>query len=210
VFQQIIGINTVLYYGPTIFETMGYHTDAAFLGTLVACMVNLMSTMVVVLVVDKLGRKPLLVFGGLIMGLSMIALGVLFHSNNTGVFALVAICTFLAGFAVSFGPIVWIMLTEIYPAPIKRQAMSLAVAAQWIANLLVSATFPMMLRNETLNASWNHGFAFWVYGACGIAAAFVVMRFIPETRGVDSDSLADMWQREEKQATAPPVAYDRA
>ncbi|HTU65078.1 MAG TPA: sugar porter family MFS transporter, partial [Steroidobacteraceae bacterium] len=98
VFQQVIGINAVLYYGPTIFETMGYHMDAAFLGTLVACVINLMSTMVVVLVVDKLGRKPLLIFGGLTMGLSMLLLGVLFHTNNTGVLALIAICLFLAGF----------------------------------------------------------------------------------------------------------------
>jgi len=203
VFQQVVGINAVLYYGPAIFETMGYHTDAAYLGTLVACMVNLMSTMVVVLVVDKVGRKPLLVFGGLIMGLSMLVLGSLFHANQTGVFALLAICAYLAGFAVSFGPIVWIMLTEIYPEPIKGKAMSLAVAAQWIANLLVSATFPMMLGNDTLNAAWNHGFAFWVYGVCGIAAAFVVMRFIPETRGVDSDMLAALWRREEKMGSAP-------
>jgi SP family xylose:H+ symportor-like MFS transporter len=203
VFQQVVGINTVLYYGPSIFETMGYHTDAAYLGTLVACMVNLMSTMVVVLVVDKIGRKPLLIYGGLTMGLSMIVLGILFHANQTGVYALLAICTYLAGFAMSFGPVVWIMLTEIYPAPIKGKAMSLAVAAQWIANLLVSATFPMLLGNDALNASWNHGFAFWLYGACGIAAAFVVMRFVPETRGVDSDMLAALWRREEKLATFP-------
>jgi SP family xylose:H+ symportor-like MFS transporter len=203
VFQQVVGINTVLYYGPSIFETMGYHTDAAYLGTLVACMVNLMSTMVVVLVVDKIGRKPLLIYGGLTMGLSMIVLGILFHANQTGVYALLAICTYLAGFAMSFGPVVWIMLTEIYPAPIKGKAMSLAVAAQWIANLLVSATFPMLLGNDALNASWNHGFAFWLYGACGIAAAFVVMRFVPETRGVDSDMLAALWRREEKLATVP-------
>ncbi len=203
VFQQVVGINAILYYGPSIFETMGYHTDAAYLGTVVACMVNLMSTMVVVLVVDKVGRKPLLVFGGLTMGLSMLVLGSLFHANQTGVYALLAICAYLAGFAVSFGPVVWIMLTEIYPEPIKGKAMSLAVAAQWIANLLVSATFPMMLGNTTLNASWNHGFAFWLYGVCGIAAAFVVMRFIPETRGVDTDMLAALWRREEKMGTAP-------
>jgi SP family xylose:H+ symportor-like MFS transporter len=202
VFQQLVGINTILYYGPTIFETMGYHTDAAFLGTLVACMVNLMSTMVVVLVVDKVGRKPLLIFGGLTMGLSMLVLGVLFHTNNTGVYALIAICAFLAGFALSFGPIVWIMLTEIYPAPIQGQAMSLAVAAQWIANLLVSATFPLMLGNDTLNAAWNHGFAFWVYGSCGLLAAFIVMRFVPETKGVDSDLLVALWHREDRAAAA--------
>jgi SP family xylose:H+ symportor-like MFS transporter len=153
-------------------------------------------------VVDKVGRKPLLILGGLIMGLSMIALGVLFHANQTGVAGLIAICAYLAGFAISFGPIVWIMLTEIYPEPIKGRAMTLAVAAQWIANLLVSATFPLMLGNDTLNASWNHGFPFWVYGACGIIAAFVVMRFVPETNGVDSDSLAALWRREDVAAAA--------
>ena len=63
----------------------------------------------------------------------------------------------------------------------------------------------MLLRNDTLNAAWNHGFPFWVYGACGIAAAFVVMRFVPETRGVDSDALAALWRREEKMGTAPLV-----
>jgi SP family xylose:H+ symportor-like MFS transporter len=98
---------------------------------------------------------------------------------------------------VSFGPVVWIMLTEIYPAPIKGQAMSMAVAAQWIANLLVSATFPLMLGNDTLNAVSNHGFAFWVYGSCALLAAFVVMRFIPETKGVDTELLAALWRRED-------------
>ena len=197
VFQQLVGINTVLYYGPWIFQTMGYHTDAAFLGTLVACMVNFMSTMIVVLVVDKVGRKPLLIFGGLTMGVSMLLLGSLFHSQNTGWLGLIAICMFLAGFAVSFGPVVWIMLTEIYPAPIKGQAMSIAVGAQWIANLLVSGTFPLLLGNNTLNAAWHYGFPFWIYGGCGLLAAFIVMRFVPETRGVDSDSLAALWRRED-------------
>jgi SP family xylose:H+ symportor-like MFS transporter len=192
----------VLYYGPTIFETMGYHTDEASLCTVIACMVNLMSTMVVVLVVDKVGRKPLLIFGGLTMGLSMLVLGVLFHTNNTGITALIAICAFLAGFAVSFGPVVWIMLTEIYPAPIKGQAMSLAVAAQWIANLLVSATFPLLLGNDTLNGTWNHGFPFWIYGSCGLLAAFFVMRFVPETKGVDTTLLEAMWRREDREAAA--------
>src|ERR1044072_7652144 len=86
VFQQLVGINTVLYYGPEIFARMGYHMDGAFLGIVVACMVNLMSTMVVVLIVDKVGRKPLLIFGGLLMGLSMLTLGSLFHSQQAGVY----------------------------------------------------------------------------------------------------------------------------
>jgi SP family xylose:H+ symportor-like MFS transporter len=202
VFQQLVGINTVLYYGPEIFRQMGYHMDAAFLGILVASVVNLMSTMVVVLIVDKVGRKPLLIFGGLIMGVSMLALGSLFHSQNTGIVALVAICFYLAGFALSFGPIVWIMMTEIYPAPIRGQAMSIAVASQWIANLLVSGTFPLLLGNDTLNAAFNHGFPFWLYGSFAILAAFIVLRFVPETRGVDSDHLSALWRREDVAAAA--------
>jgi MFS transporter, SP family, xylose:H+ symportor len=200
VFQQLAGINTVLYYGPEIFTAMGYHMDASFLGIAVACIVNLLCTMVVVLIVDRVGRKPLLIFGGLIMGLSMLTLGSLFHSQNTGALALVAICFYLAGFALSFGPIVWIMLTEIYPAPIRGQAMSIAVASQWIANLLVSATFPLLLGNDTLNATWNHGFPFWLYGSLALLAAFIVMKFVPETRGVDHESLAALWRREDVEA----------
>jgi SP family xylose:H+ symportor-like MFS transporter len=202
VFQQLCGVNTVLYYGPEIFSAMGYHMDGAFLGIAVACIVNLLCTMVVVLIVDKVGRKPLLIFGGLTMGVSMLALGSLFHSHNTGAWALIAICLYLAGFALSFGPIVWIMLTEIYPAPIRGQAMSIAVASQWIANLLVSATFPLLLGNDELNAVWSHAFPFWLYGSLAILAAFVVMRFVPETRGVDSEQLAALWRREDLAAAA--------
>lgn len=202
VFQQLVGINTVLYYGPEIFAKMGYHMDEAFLGTLVACMVNFMSTMIVVLIVDKVGRKPLLIFGGIIMGVSMLALGSLFHSQQAGAFGLAALCLYLAGFAISFGPIVWIMMTEIYPAPIRGQAMSLAVASQWIANLLVSGTFPLLLGNDTLNGAWNYAFPFWLYGSFGIIAAFIVLRYVPETRGVDSDQLTALWRREDIAASS--------
>jgi SP family xylose:H+ symportor-like MFS transporter len=89
------------------------------------------------------------------------------------------------------------MMTEIYPAPIRGQAMSLAVASQWIANLVVSGTFPLLLGNDTLNEAWNHGFPFWLYGSFGIIAAFIVLRFVPETRGVDSDQLTALWRRED-------------
>jgi SP family xylose:H+ symportor-like MFS transporter len=197
VFQQLVGINTVLYYGPEIFARMGYHMDGAFLGIAMACIVNLMSTMVVVLIVDKVGRKPLLVVGGLIMGLSMLALGSLFRSQTAGMFGFAAICLYLAGFAISFGPIVWILMTEMYPAPIRGQAVSIAVASQWIANLLVSGSFPLLFGNETLNTAWNHAFPFWLYGSLAILAAFIAVRYVPETRGVDSDHLSTLWRRED-------------
>jgi SP family xylose:H+ symportor-like MFS transporter len=202
VFQQVVGINTVCYYGPMIFAEMGYHMDASFLGMLIASTVNFMATMIVVLIVDKVGRKPLLIVGGLIIGLSMLSLGSLFRAEQTGVYGLIAMCCFLAGFAISFGPIVWIMMTELFPAPIRGQAMSFAVTSQWIANLLVSGSFPLLMGNETLNAAWNHGLPFWLYGTFGILAAFVVLRYVPETRGVDSDQLSALWRREDVAAAA--------
>ena len=197
VFQQLVGINTICYYGPMILSEMGYHTDASFLGVLIASMVNFMATMIVVLIVDKVGRKPLLIFGGLISGLSMLALGSLFDAEQAGAYGLVAMCCFLAGFAISFGPIVWIMMTELYPAPIRGQAMSMAVASQWVANLLVAGSFPLLMGNDWLNQAWNHGFAFWLYGSFAIIAAFVVLRYVPETRGVHSEQLSALWRREE-------------
>jgi SP family xylose:H+ symportor-like MFS transporter len=202
VFQQFVGINAVSYYGPAIFKEMGYHMDASFLCILIASMVNFMATMVVVLLVDKVGRKPLLICGGLISGLSMWSLGLLFQAEHTGTFGLIAMCCFLAGFAISFGPIVWIMMTELFPAPIRGQAMSVAVASQWIANLLVAGSFPLLMGSDALNAAWHHGFAFLLYGSFALLAAFVVMRYVPETRGVDNDQLSALWRREDLAAAS--------
>jgi SP family xylose:H+ symportor-like MFS transporter len=194
--QQLMGLNAISYYGPQILERMGFHMDAAFLGVLIARSLNLLATMIIVLVVDRIGRKPLLIFGALIMGLSMMAMGALFENDNTGTYGLMAMCCYMVGLGMSFGPIVWILMSEIFPAPIRGQAMSIAISAQWGANFLVSFTFPMMFGNTYLNAFAHGGFAFWIYGAFGLLAAFVVMRFVPETKGVDGDQVAALWRRD--------------
>jgi MFS transporter, SP family, xylose:H+ symportor len=196
VFQQLVGLNAISYYGPQILQRMGYHMDEAFLGVLLARSLNLLATMGVVLIVDRVGRKPLLIFGALIMGISMIVIGSLFNSRTDGTPGLVAICCYLAGLGMSFGPIVWILMSEIFPAPIRGQAMSIAIAAQWSANFVVSATFPVMFGDSTLNALWHGGFAFWVYGAFALVAGFVVLRFVPETKGLDHERLGAFWVRQ--------------
>jgi len=196
VLQQLMGLNAISYYGPQILERMGFHMDAAFLGVLVARSLNLLATMVVVLIVDRVGRKPLLIFGAMIMGLSMMALGALFENENTGVYGLIAMCCYMVALGISFGPIVWIMMSEVFPAPIRGQAMSVAISAQWGANFLVSFTFPVMFGDSGLNAFGHGGFAFWIYGAFGLLAAFVVLRFVPETKGIDGDQVAALWRRE--------------
>jgi len=195
VLQQLVGLNAVSYYGPQILQRMGYHMDEALLGVLVARLLNLLATMSVVLIVDRVGRKPLLISGALIMGLSMIICGALFDSGHTGMPGLIAICCYMAGLGMSFGPIVWILMSEIFPAPIRAQAMSTAIAAQWGANFLVSATFPLLFGDGMLNGFMHGGFAFIVYGAFGLLAAFVVMTYVPETKGFDPEAIGAFWRR---------------
>jgi SP family xylose:H+ symportor-like MFS transporter len=203
VLQQLMGLNALSYYGPQILQRMGYHMDAAFLGVLGARCLNLLATMCVVLIVDRVGRKPLLIFGALVMGLAMMALGSLFRTDNASTYGLMAMCLYMAGLGMSFGPIVWILMSEIFPTPIRAQAMSLAIAAQWGANFLVSFTFPIMFGDSALNGFAHGGFAFWIYGGFGVLAAYVVLHYVPETKGVDNGVLGIFWR---KQAGVKPTS----
>jgi MFS transporter, SP family, xylose:H+ symportor len=193
VLQQLMGLNAISYYGPQILQSVGYHMDGAFLGTLLARCLNLLATMVVVLVVDRIGRRPLLIGGALLMGLSMMLLGGSFELADAGPLSLAAMCCYMVGLGMSFGPIVWILMSEIFPAPIRGQAMSLAIAAQWTANFFVSFTFPIL---------GEGGFAFWLYGCFGVLAAVLVLRYVPETKGVASERLAAFWRSEDGRVTA--------
>ena len=196
VLQQLIGLTAISYYGPHILQRMGYHMDSALLGVLVARSFNFLATMVVVLIVDRVGRKPLLIVGGLIMGVSMMVIGTVFQVQGSSTLGLVAVCCYLTGLGISFGPIVWIMLSEMYPAPIRAQATSLSVTAQWVANFLVAASFPLLFHDSALSASMHGGFPFWIYGGFAVLAAFVVLRFVPETKGIDSERLGAFWRRQ--------------
>jgi SP family xylose:H+ symportor-like MFS transporter len=195
VLQQLMGLNAISYYGPQILRRMGYHMDAAFLGVLLARCLNLLATMIVVLIVDRVGRRPLLIFGALVMGFAMMALGSLFRTDNASAYGLTAMCLYMAGLGMSFGPIVWILMSEIFPTPIRAQAMSLAIAAQWGANFLVSFTFPIMFGNSTLNGLVHGGAAFWLYGGFGLLAAYVVLQYVPETKGMDGHVIGNFWRR---------------
>jgi SP family xylose:H+ symportor-like MFS transporter len=168
--------------------------DTAFLGVLLARCLNLLATLIVVLIVDKIGRKPLLILGAVVMGLAMMALGSLFRTDNASAYGLTAMCLYMAGLGMSFGPIVWILMSEIFPTPIRAQAMSLAIAAQWGANFLVSFTFPIMFGDAALNGFAHGGVAFWLYGGFGILAAYVVLHYVPETKGLDHERVSAFWK----------------
>ncbi|TNE66611.1 MAG: D-xylose transporter XylE [Alphaproteobacteria bacterium] len=195
VFQQFVGINSLLYYAPFIFQTMGFEGNVSMLNTVLAGVVNVAFTLVAVATVDKLGRRPLMIIGGLVMAVSMITLGTLFHLHLAGIWALVAICVYLAGFALSWGPVVWVLLSEIFPNSIRAKAMPIAVAAQWIANWVVSSSFKVIDGNSALNEQFNHGFAYWMYGAFALLAAWFMYRFVPETKGVHLEDMGGLWHR---------------
>ena len=193
IFQQFVGINVVLYYATDIFKGMGMTTNASLLQTIIVGAVNLTFTVVAIVTVDHFGRRPLQIIGALVMAVSMIALGTEFALGGKGMVALVCMLVYTAGFAVSWGPVTWVLLSEIFPNQIRGKAMAVAVAAQWIANYLVSWTFPILDKNPYLVEHFNHGFAYWIYGVMGILAALFMAKMVPETKGRTLEQMEALW-----------------
>jgi len=193
-FQQFVGINAVLYYAPLMFKNMGAATDSALLQTVLVGAVNMVATLIAIRTVDRWGRKPLLILGGVIMAVAMTALGISFAAGSTGIFALAAILVYIAGFAVSWGPVVWVLLAEIFPNSIKDRAMAIAVAVQWIANLFVSWSFKILDGSSALDALFHHGFAYLIYGAMSLLATIFVWRSVPETKSRRLEEIQELWR----------------
>ena len=195
VFQQFVGINVVLYYAPEIFKNMGSTTDVSLLQTIIVGAINLTFTVLAIFTVDRFGRRPLMIIGALGMAVSMIALGFTFYIQNIGIAALLFMLTYVASFAMSWGPVTWVLLSEIFPNRIRGRAMAVAVAAQWISNYLVSWTFPMMDKSTSLNNVFHHGFAYWIYGGMGLLAAWFMWKYVPETKGKSLEEMEKLWKK---------------
>ena len=194
VFQQFVGINVVLYYAPEIFRNMGSATDVSLLQTIIVGAVNLTFTIVAIVTVDRFGRKPLMIIGALGMATSMFLLGMAFYFQKLGLGALIFMLTYTASFAVSWGPVAWVLLSEIFPNRI-RGAMSIAVAAQWIANLVISWTFPILNDNTWLTNMFNQGFSYWIYALMGVLAALFIWKIVPETKGKTLEEMDALWKK---------------
>ncbi|MCF8372614.1 MAG: D-xylose transporter XylE [Bacteroidales bacterium] len=195
VFQQFVGINVVLYYAPEIFKNMGSGTDSALLQTIIVGIINLAFTVVAILSVDRFGRKPLQIIGALGMAGFMFALGFTFFFKQLGLAALVFMLGYVACFAVSWGPVTWVLLSEIFPNRIRGRAMAMAVAAQWISNYFISSTFPILDKSSFLVEQFNHGFAYWIYGIMGLLAAWFVWKWVPETKGKTLEEMESLWRK---------------
>jgi len=202
--QQFTGINAVLYYGADIFEqALGFGEDDVLKQQILLATVNLVFTFVAMFTVDKLGRKPLLMIGGvgmligfLIMGFTLYgsdytqlnAAGMPALTKTEGMFSLIGVLIFIASFAMSMGPVVWVILSEIFPNRIRSAAMSIAVAAQWLANYFVSQSFPMIVDSDANKlqldgGTWNHALPYFLFSGFIVVIIVFVWKFIPETKG---------------------------
>ncbi len=187
-FQQAIGINVVLYYAPRIFENLGASGDASMMQTVVMGIVNIIFTLVAIFTVDKFGRKPLLIIGSAGMMIGMLALAMFSFFDMIGIGALIFIILYTASFMMSWGPICWVLISEIFPNTIRSQAVAIAVAAQWISNFLVSSTFPSL-------SEWSVGGTYTIYAVMSLLSAIFVWKFVPETKGKSLEEMSALWKR---------------
>ncbi|MCP4609399.1 MAG: sugar porter family MFS transporter [Planctomycetes bacterium] len=193
VLQQVTGINVFLYFGTEIFKKMGSGTNAALLQTVVVGVVNLGFTIIAIWTVDKVGRKPLMIIGSAGMGLSLLGMGLMAYFQQTDLWVLLFILGYIACFALSVGPVTWVILSEIFPTRIRGRVMAIATVCLWVANYVVSQTFPMMDENTWLLEKFHHAFPFWVYGIfCVVLVAFVC-RYVPETKGKTLEEIEKHW-----------------
>ena len=198
VFQQITGINAILYYGAEIFSNaLGYGPQDALKQQLWLGTVNLVFTFVAIYKVDSWGRKPLFLMGtfGMFLGLSV--LGVTIYTQQMGIISLLAILLFIGSFAMSMGPVVWVMLAEIFPNRVRSAAMSIAVAAQWLFNAIVANSFPLVNSSGLNQQSFNGALPYAIFAFFCVVAMVFVWKFVPETKGKSLEEMERLWQKPE-------------
>ena len=208
VLQQVTGINTVIYYGPEVFKQAGFTSNTAQLGAQVGLgVVNLLFTIVAILLIDKVGRRALLLWGSGIMALSLISLSIGFllipegdpgGLTPAGILVLVSTGTYIAAFAASMGPLVWTVISEIFPNTVRDRCVSIATSCNWIANFLVALTFLSLL-------SWIGSTAtFLVYAGLAVFTFFWMFAILPETKGYTLEEIEANLARGGRKQWLPP------
>jgi SP family galactose:H+ symporter-like MFS transporter len=189
IIQQLTGINVVMYFAPTIFRIAGFATtEQQMWGTVIVGVTNVLATFIAIAFVDKLGRKPIMYAGFVTMGAAMIAVGTVFNIGiekhpELGYFAILALLIFIIGFAMSAGPIIWVLCSEIYPLSGRDLGVTFSTATNWIANAIVGMTFLLLL------AGLGNGNTFLLYGALNALFIIFFVLFVPETKGVSLEKI---------------------
>lgn len=195
VFQQAVGINAVLYYAPRIFGDMGM-TDP-MVNTVVMGVVNILFTLVAIFTVEKWGRRPLLITGSIGMAVGAFGVALTFGNASMSMVCMVSIMVYSASFMMSWGPICWVLIAEIFPNTIRGKAVAIAVAFQWIFNWIVSSTFVPMFNMKTAgDPDFGHWFTYGLYGVICVVAAFFVWKLVPETKGKTLEDMTKLWSKD--------------
>lgn len=188
VLQQVTGINAVMYYAPEIFKATGAGTNASLIQTILVGFINLLFTLVALWLIDKVGRKALLLVGSASMTICLIVIGIAFQTGHAaGPLVLIFILLYVASFAISLGPVVWVIMSEIFPNRIRGKATAIAAMALWAADYLVSQSFPPMLSSAGPAAT------FWIYGGMALLAFLFTWRVVPETKGKSLEEIEALW-----------------
>ena len=182
VFQQVSGINAILYYAPEIFKSGGESTANAFAQTIIIGATNLIFTIIAIYTVDWIGRKKLLILGNAIMAVCLLLVGL--GSRGEGFHLLFAVIGYVAAFSLSVGPVTWVVISEIFPNQLRGTAMSVATAVLWFMNWIVTQTFPVAIDQI------GHTGTFLIFAAMGICSLLFVIFFLPETKGKTLEELS--------------------
>lgn len=197
IFQQFVGINAVFYYSNLIWEAVGYKPTEAFTTSTIISLVNVIFTIVAILLVDRIGRKPLLMIGSAGMAVSLATITYVFESapqgpndvpilsHTSGLVAVVALNCFVAFFAATWGPVVWVLLGEMFPNSIRAAAMSVTVMANWIANFIISETFPELVHVGL-------GIAYGLFTLFAVLSFFFTWKWVKETKGAELESMEEL------------------
>lgn len=188
IFQQFVGINVIFYYSTTLWKSVGFQEKDSFTISVITSVTNIAVTFVAIALVDRVGRRPILLFGSAGMTISLAVMAIAFSQADIvkgapslpgawGPIALVAANVFVISFGASWGPVVWVLLGEIFPTRIRARALGVAAAAQWIANFLVTVSFPPL-------ADISLVLTYGLYATFALLSFLFVMRFIPETNGM--------------------------
>ncbi len=194
VLQQLTGINAILYYAPEIFKSLGSSTDVSLLETSILGVVNLIFTLLAIRWVDKMGRKPLLYIGSIGMTIALAAVGSFIYFETIGNWVLPFLLLFMASFSISWGPIVWVLLSEIFPNKIRSLALAISVFIQWVANFVVTQFFPILVENQWLKIHFNGAFPFYLFSIICLLSLLFVWKKIPETKNKSLEQMDSLWK----------------
>ena len=187
IFQQWTGINAIMYYSTSVFKQAGFAANAAFVSSVGVGLTNLVFTFVGIALVDRMGRKPLLIGGAAVQAVALAVVAAAFASGARGWWVLAAVLVFVGAFAASLGPVVWVVVSEIFPTKIRGRAMSVATVVLWGACYALSQTFPMLLK--AIGPSGTFG----IYAVVSILCVIFVAIVVPETKGKSLEEIESSW-----------------